>query len=271
MPTETTPDLETGWHPDTPADDTVLRRGVLALAAAWELVGRAGSGRTSSDARYRAIDVGRPSAFFNSATLLQPLHADGIEATVDQIERFYAQSGHGAALLWSPWPTPDLTGRGWTLQGYPPLLYRPAGQPVEPRHRDDLQITEVTTPDELGAWCRLAVESFPFTEVEPPEALLDPASVDDPHFRFTVASTGDRDVAVASQVVVDGVNVLLLGVTRPEQRGHGYYTALIADRLARHPELPAVTIVSDDSRHVLVERFGFLPISRFTLWERQRP
>ena len=40
MTAETLPVLETGWEPNTPADDTVLRHGVLALAATWEAIGR---------------------------------------------------------------------------------------------------------------------------------------------------------------------------------------------------------------------------------------
>lgn len=269
--TDATSDLETGWSPNTPSQDTVLRRGVLALAAAWETVGQASGVRTIHDDRFHAVDTGRPTGLFNSATLLQPLRDDGVASTADQIERFYDQAGHGAALLWSPWSTPDLTARGWTLQGHPPLLYRPAGVPVVSRERDGLEITEVSTSGQLAAWSRLAVKAFPLGEVDPPDGLLDPAVLRDPRFRFTAARVSGRDVAVACQVIVDGANVLLLGTTLPEARGHGYYAALIADRLARHPDLPAVTIVSDDSRPVLVERFGFLPISRFTLWERQRP
>lgn len=271
MTTETEHDLEHGWRPGTPTDDTVLRRGVLALAAAWELTGKAGGGRVNRDGRYTAVDLGRPSGFFNSATLLQPLRDDGFEAAIDQIERFFAQPGHGAALLWSPWPTPDLTDRGWTLQGHPPLLYRPAGMPVKRRHRDDLEVVEVSSSAELAAWCRLAVEAFPFDDVNPPSELIDATVLEDSRYRFIVARVAGHDVAVACQVVVADTNVLLIGATHPEHRGHGYYGTLIADRLARHPDLPAVTIVSDDSRPVLVEHFGLIPISRFTLWERPRP
>ncbi len=271
MTTDIIPDLETGWTPHTPADDTVLRRGLLALAASWELTGRANGGRVRREARYTVVDHGRPSGLFNGAMLLQPLRGRGFEAAVEQIEGFFSESGSGAALLWSPWSTPDLTERGWTLQGHPPLLYRPAGIPVERRDREDLEVAEVATPTELEAWSRLTVEAFPFDDVDPPGGLLDPTTLGDPRYRLTVARVAGRGVAVGGQVVVDGTNVLLLGATHPDHRGQGYYAALVADRLARNPDLPAVTIVSDDSRPVLVERFGFLPISRFTLWERPRP
>lgn len=271
MTSETMPVLETGWDPNTPDDDTILRHGLLALAATWEATADLDGGRVHRDERVSAVDLGRPTGMFNSASLLQPPRSDAFTTTVDRIERFYDAQGAGAALLWSPWPTPDLTDRGWTLQGHPPLLYRPAGLHVEPREPPDLAIAEVTTERELTEWCTTVVASFPLTEVDAPNALFDPAVLDDDRYRFIVGRVGDRTVAVGCQVVIGGTNVLLLSAVRPEARGHGYYAALVADRLARASDLPAVTIVSDDSRPILVGRFGFLPVTRFTLWERPRP
>jgi hypothetical protein len=271
MTTDTLPALETGWETDTAATDTVLRHGVLAMAATWEALGRLGAGRVHRDERASAVDLGRPTGLFNSATLLRPLRDEAVGQVVEQLERFYDAEGTGAALLWSPGPTPDLTGRGWTLQGHPPLLYRPAGLPVEPRVPADLEVTDVGTERELAEWSAAAVEAFPLTEVEEPSGLVDLAVLDDQRFRFLLGRVDGRAVAVGCQVVVAGANVLLLSTVRPDHRGRGYYAALVADRLARAPELPSVTIVSDDSRPILVGRFGFLPVARFTLWERPRP
>lgn len=271
MTTETLPVLETGWEPDTPADDTLLRRGVLALAATWEATGQISDGRILRGDEHTAVDLGRPTGLFNGATLLLPVSDDAFATTVERIERFYDAQGTGAVLLWSPWPTPDLTGRGWVLQGHPPLLYRPAGLPVERHEPDDLVVTEVTTEHELAEWCTVAVDAFPLTEVDASSTLFDAAVLTDERFRFIVGHVGRRMVAVGCQVVVEGTNVLLLSAVRSEHRGRGYYAALVADRLARAPHLPSVTIVSDDSRPILVGRFGFLPVTRFTLWERSRP
>ena len=270
MTTQPLPVLETGWEPDTPADDTLLRHGVLALAATWEVTSQVGEGRIHRDHRFGAADLGRPTGVLNSAILFKPIGDDTVDPTVDRIEQFYDGNGSGAALLWSPWPTPDLTERGWQLQGYPPLLYRPAQLPVERRRPAGFTVGEVTTAAELAEWCTVAVEAFPLAEVDAPSGLFDPAVLDDERCRFIVGRVGSRAVAVGCQVIVGGANVLLLSTVRPEARGHGYYAALVADRLAQAPELPSVTIVSDDSRPVLVGRFGFLPVSRFTLWERPR-
>ena len=271
MTTETMPVLETGWESDTPADDTLLRRGVLALSATWEATGQVGGGRLHRDDAFTAVDLGRPTGLFNGTTLLRPLRDEDFDATVGRIERFYDSGGAGAALLWCPWPTPDLTGRGWVLQGHPPLLYRPAGLPVDRRRPDDLSVTEVTTEDALAEWCTVAVDAFPLTGVDPPTGLFDPSVLRDERYRFVTGHVGGRAVGVGCQVVVQGTNVLLLSTVRPEDRGRGYYAALVADRLARAADLPSVTIVSDDSRPALVGRFGFLPVTRFTLWERPRP
>ena len=271
MTTETLPALETGWEPDTPADDTLLRHGVLALTATWEATAQVGGGRLHRDDQCSAVDLGRPTGLFNSATLLQPIDDDAVGTTVDRIERFYDDHGRGASLLWSPWPTPDLAGRGWKLEGHPPLLYRPAGLPVERRQPEGLAVTEISTERELAEWCNVAVDAFPLTEVDAPSALFDPAILDDQRFRFVIGHVDSRAVAVGCQAIIGEANVLLLSTVRAEDRGRGYYAALVADRLARAPELPSVTIVSDDSRPVLVDRFGFLPVTRFTLWERPRP
>jgi hypothetical protein len=78
---------------DTPADDTILRRGVLALGATWEAVGQAGGGRCRRDELVSAVDLGRPTGLFNSATLLQPVRDDAFGETVGRIERFYDARG----------------------------------------------------------------------------------------------------------------------------------------------------------------------------------
>ena len=267
----TAPALETGWGATTPVDDTVQRHGLLAMPAAWEAIARACGGRTHRADGWEAIDLGRPTGLFNSATVTHPLRDEELGPSAARIERFYDRGGHGAALLWSPWPTPDLTARGWTLQGHPPLLYRPAGLPIERREPAHLEIVEVSTARELTEWCRTAVEAFPLTEVDRPGSLLEPTVLDDDRFRFLLGRAEGRSVAVGCQAVVRGANVLLLSTVHPGHRGRGAYGALVAERLARHPDLPSVTIVSDDSRPILVTRFGFLPISRWTLWERPRP
>lgn len=270
MSTSTRPALETGWQPDTAIDDTVLRQGLFAMSACWEAVGQACGARVRRDDRFTAVDLGRPSGLFNSVTLLQPLLGADLDRALDEVEEFCGGRGTGETLLWSPWPTPDLTGRGWQLQGHPPMVLRPAQRPVQQRIPEHLCLEEVTSPGELADWCTVAVEGFPFHDVRAPEQLLDAAILGDERFRFVIGRADGRGVAAGCQFVEHGMDVLLLAVTRPEARGRGCYAALAADRIAHHPDLPEVAVVSDDSRPILVGRFDFLPLTRFALWARPR-
>jgi hypothetical protein len=225
------------------------------------------------DERFVAADLGRPAGILNSAVLRQPLHGHQLDAALAEVEAFYDAEAGGRVLLWSPWPTPSLGHRGWELEGHPPLLLRPGGLPLDVGTRQPLKIREVGDRADLEAWCRLVVEGFPLEEVQPyrPGALLDERILHDDRFRLLVGHTDGRAVCIGSQFVEHGLNALFLAVTHPDARGQGLYSAMAAHRIADRSDLPAVAIVSDMSRPVLVGRFGFLPLSRFTLWTRPRP
>jgi hypothetical protein len=269
--TAPTPPLETGWETTTPAGDTILRQGVDANVTAWEAVASACGGRVHRGKGFVATDTGRPSGVMNSAMLTEPRFGEVLEATIDEIEAFYGARGHGEALLWSLWPTPDLRGRGWTLEGHPPLLFRPPTGPVEVAAPDELEVVEVTDAAGLEEWNTVVVEAFPLDGVDPRHAPLDRGVLDDDRFSLLLGRVDGRSVTAGSHVVTGDASVLLLTATRPEARGRGYYGPLVRHRLASTPDLPAVALVSDHSRPILVGRFGFLPVCRFTLWTRTRP
>jgi hypothetical protein len=65
--------LTAGWEPDTPVDDTLLRRFVFAMAETWEPVVRAMGGRVLRRAEFALVDYGRPAGLGNAVTLLRPL------------------------------------------------------------------------------------------------------------------------------------------------------------------------------------------------------
>lgn len=268
--TQTPAGLETGWLPDTPVDDTILRRFLHTFAASWESVAQAGGMSVRRDEQCSIVDLARPSGLFNSATLLQPLLGAELEDVLHRIEDHYDSEGRGDALLWSAWPTPDLRPRGWTLEGHPPLLVRPPG-PAPGAAADHSALSGVVTATALADWSTVTVEAFPLDDVARGAELLPTGIVEDDRWRFVMSREGHRAVATGSQFVEHGLNLLVLAATRPEARGRDHYAALVADRINHRPELPAAAIVSDDSRPVLVGRFGFLPVSRFTLWTRPRP
>lgn len=264
---------QTGWQPDTPAEDTVLRQFVLGQAAAWATAATAAGGRVRDDERFVAADHGTPSGLFNGAVLVRPLHGGALDATLDEIEDFCAVNGAGPFHLWSAWPTPDLHERGWQLEGHPPMLLRPGGLPVDHRAPSDLDLVDVDDAGRLATWCDLAVTAFPFEDVPHDRAgtLLYPAVLDDPRLRFFLGLRAGRPVGVGATFVDHGLSTLFLAATARRARGGGVYRAMATHRMALHPDLPHAAIVSDLSRPVLQHRLGFLPVSRFTLWTRPRP
>jgi hypothetical protein len=114
--------LTTGWEPDLPVGDTMVRRYLFHFASLCNAFATAAGGRTMESSALGASDLGHPSGYWNAATLLQP--PSDWQATLDEVEAFFA-GGTGEAMLWSAWPTPDLRERGWHLSGHPPLLIRP--------------------------------------------------------------------------------------------------------------------------------------------------
>lgn len=248
MPT-TGHDLETGWRHDTPVGDTLLRRFVCNLATSWEAAATAMQRRTLRRDAFVAADFARPTGLFNSVTLTRPLHGDDLHAALDEIEAFYS-AGAGDVQLWSPWPTPDLTGRGWLLEGHPPLLLRPPSGPVDVDAPAGLRIERVTDADGVDDWCRVAVEGFPLVEVQPYHTgdLLDDRILRDDRWRLFVGYAGDEPVCIGTLFVEHGLGNFFLAVTRPEVRGRGYYGAISRRRIAEAPVLPLAALFSDDSR-----------------------
>lgn len=269
--TTTHPDLETGWRPDTPVGDTYLRRYVCNLTTSWLAAADAMEQRTLRSDAFAAADFGRPVGLFNSVTLTQPALDGDLRDVLDGIEAFY-DTGTGDVHLWSPWPTPDLSERGWELEGHPPMLLRPPSGPVDVAAPDDLRIVRVTDARGVDDWCRVAVEGFPLEEVMPYRTgdLLDERILRDERWRLFVGYAEDRPVCVGTLFVAYGLGHFFLAVTRPEARGRGYYGAMSRTRMAAVPDLPLAAVFSDMSRPAAETRLGFLPLTRFTLWRMSR-
>jgi hypothetical protein len=262
--------LTDGWEPDLPVADTLLRQYVFNLAAFSEVPAVAAGARVLRTDELAAADLGRPAAMHNSATLLRPLPSDRPGAVLEAVEGFFDGQGTGEAYLWSAWPTPDLRPRGWVLEGHPPLLVRVPGRPPPPVP-PGLRVERVTGVEGLRDWERIAVDGFPYRELQPwhPGVLLGERVLDDERMRLWVGYEGDRPVCTGTLFVAFGVAAFSLGVTLPEARRRGYWAAMAGVRLADEPGLPAVGVFSDMSRSP-AEALGFLPVTRFTLWHRPR-
>lgn len=263
------PVLTTGWESSTPTDDTLLRQFVHAWAGALaEPVDREG-GSVIRTETHALGDLGRPASFFNSAVLLQPLPPGGWHVALDVVERTAFAGGTGQVYLWSPWPTPDLRARAWTLGGHPPVLFRPPGGPL-PTPAPDLVIREVCDAEGLATWERVVVEGYPLRDLHPHRrgSLFGPAVLGG-RMRAWVGYVGRQPAAAAASCVVEGLHVLVVGVVLPRFRGRGYWRTLLRTRLAAYPELACVSLFSDLSRPG-AQRHGFWPLARMTVWIRER-
>jgi hypothetical protein len=260
--TELARPLETGWLPDTPIGDSLLRRFVANQADLQDhLVGAVG-GRSDRTPDVALSDSGVAAAYLNQAVLLRPIW-DAHDAVLDQVASFYAGT---AGLLLSPWPTPDLADRGWQLVGHPMFVVRgPVGEPAD-APPDDVNVRRAESAGDLALVERILIGGYPMPELDglPPNRALGPALLGGAVRHWIGYLDGTPSAAAASHAAHGVVN-LCLAATLPTARRRGVWHALATARCADTPDLPAVAFTSDYSRPGFL-RMGFLPITRFTLW-----
>lgn len=261
--------LTTGWEPDLELDDTVARHYTHTLAASHAGPVMAMGGAVWARDDVVAADLRRPNAIFNAAVLTMPPPAGAWAALLEEIERFYAD-GRGEVFLWSLWPTPDLRPRGWELEGHPPLLVRPPSAPLPPSS-PELEIRDVVDTATLADFERVTIDGFPFTEHQPfhAGAWLDDRILDVPGHELYVGYVDGRPAVSGWLVHHHGLAVPMMGATLPEFRRRGCWSAMLRHRLERAANQLAATVFSDMSRPG-AQRFGFIPLQRWTLWRRER-
>jgi hypothetical protein len=260
--TELARPLETGWLADTPIGDSLLRRFVANQADLQDhLVGAVG-GRSDRAPGVALSDSGVAAAYLNQAVLLRPI-SDACDAVLDHVASFYAGS---VGLLLSPWPTPDLAGRGWQLVGHPMFVVRgPVSEPAD-APPSDVNVRRAQSADDLALVERIIIDGYPIPELDglPANRALGPAVLGSA-VRHWIGYLDGTPIATAASHAAHGVVNLCLAATLPAARRRGVWRALVAARCAGTPDLPAVSFTSDYSRPGFV-RMGFLPITRFTLW-----
>jgi hypothetical protein len=261
--TELARPLETGWLPDTPVGDSLLRRFVANQADLQDHLAGAVDGRSERTPDVALSDSGVAAAYLNQAVLLRPVR-DAHDAVLDQVASFYAGS---VGLLLSPWPTPDLAGRGWQLVGHPMFVVRgPVGEPAYAPPPRGVHVRRAGSADDLVLVERIIIDGYPAPELDglPPNRALGPALAGSAVRHWIGYLDGTPSGAAASHVAHGVVN-LCLAATLPAARRRGVWHALATARCASAPDLPAVAFTSDYSRPGFL-RMGFLPITRFTVW-----
>jgi hypothetical protein len=260
--TELARPLETGWHPDTPVGDSLLRRFTANQADLQDHLVAAVGGRSDRTPGVALSDSGVASAYLNQAVMLRPV-SDASDPVLDHVAAFYRGS---VGLLLSPWPTPDLASRGWQLVGHPMFVVRsPVGEPVA-APPGNVVVRRAESAGDLALVERILINGYPAPGLDglPANRAMGPALLGSA-VRHWIGYLDGRPVAVAASHAAHGVANLGLAATLPAARRHGAWRALVAARCADTPDLPAVAFTSDYSRPGFV-RMGFLPITRFTLW-----
>lgn len=258
--------LETGWLPDTPVEDSLLRRFVFNQTDANAAIAEAGGGRAAATDDVSLADSAGPVPYYNQAILRRPV-LDAADPVLEEVEAFFAGRAPGTATLLSLWPTPDLAPRGWTLVGHPMLVARGPLAPAEVRPGDADLVVEIG-PDRIRELERVVIEGYPMPEAAgaPPGSLVPPGAIER-GLRLRLGVVDGEPVAAAAGFVAHGVVNLCLAATLEGARRRGVWGALVRARMADGPGLPAVAFTSDFSRPGFVH-MGFLPLQRLTLWER---
>jgi hypothetical protein len=262
--------LTTGWEPDLPVEDTLLRRYLFHWASYCAAIVQAGGGAVTWTDDFAAADLRRPSGYYSSATMLRPWGHDA-DRVLDRIDEFFAD-GWGEVLLWSAWPTPDLRERGWNLEGHPPLLVRPPATMLPPPDAPEVDVRRIEDPATLAEWERVVVEGYPIPTLEgaAPGTLAAPSLLDDERLAFWLGrDEAGRAVSVGTSYVDHGIASFALGVTRPEARRRGHWLRHAVERLEHSPDLWMTGVFSDYSRPG-AESIGFVPVLRLALWTRYR-
>lgn len=257
--------LETGWLAETPIEDSILRRFIHNQADINGALATAGGGRTGRSTGVFLSDAAIPVAYMNQAILTRPLTGDD-DPVLDAIDKFFA-AGTSPATILSIWPTPDLSGRGWSLAGHPAVVLRAPG-PVDYEPPADVEVRVAATTEDFAAAERVAVEGYPLPEAAGlAEGSVLPPGLADAGVVVRLGLLDGEPVAVGNAYAGHGLVNLCLGATLPAARRRGVWEALVWARVNEAPELPAIAYTSDDSRPGFISR-GFLPVTRFTLWIR---
>ncbi len=251
--------LTTGWEPDTPLDDSILRQFVFAYADRVAWMARATGGRVDRDPAACIADAGSAFGYDNAAVLLQPPAATDLLGVLGRAHRLFAPERWWVLL--SAWPLPGSPPDGMSLVGHPPLMLRPPG-PFSVAQPSGLRICPVDDRRRLADFDAVLKAGFPL----PGGAAVADHRLLGQHLRLLVGYDGDQPVATAGACATSGVVEIDWVATLPTHRRQGIGAAMTAAAASTGPARPAVLLASDDG-HNLYRRLGFVDLLRLTIWE----
>ena len=208
-------ELEDGWQPATPEDDSLVHGYVVGFADLLREMGAAIGARVLEDDDVVALDVGVDFFYANGAVFRRPIRDVDLPGVVDRLYRFYADGPGVSWMVLSAWPIPPLDGMG--LIGHPPFMVRAPGgtaPPVPP----GLTIREATDQAGMEDFAR-ALEGYPATGTE---VFADARLLDVPGLRIWVGYLVGEPVACSGAHVTDASVLIASDPGRPVYEAMGY-------------------------------------------------
>lgn len=239
------------------------------LSDMWNSLAPASGQRSARWNGVSATDNHSPAPYPNSAAMHAALDDAHAAETVARLRTFYAGGEGGPWMLWSPWPTPDLSPYGVHLVGHPPLMVRPVGGQL-PAPPAALTIAEVTDDEGLVAFEQVLVDGFPAPELQPAGSrrVFDPRILGG-RLRLWVGRVAREPVSVAAAYIGERAVGIYMVATLPTERGKGYAAALTLQAVRAAPTLPAELQASDAGQPVYL-RLGFQIVTPYTVWTGSR-
>lgn len=257
--------LPDAWAAGLPADDNLIKAFIHGYAHFLEDTAAALGWASKRTDRFVAVDGSSAFPFQNCAVPLRPFTHEELPDLIGEIGDFFGDREGGPFLLYCGFPVPDLSPRGWSLMGHPPLMLRPAGG-APPALPDGLEIVPVTTLDQLGDFGTTLQEAFPVPELAgQPYGGYGPGLLDIPGWKMWLGRIDDHTVATSAAHVHGGIVDVEWISNRLEARGRGVGAAITWAATMADPSLPAMLIASDLGQPVY-ERMGYLRLTRVTLW-----
>jgi ribosomal protein S18 acetylase RimI-like enzyme len=266
--------LDPGYDAQTPDGDNLLLdfcRAEVQLWTSWGAALDAAHGIEEDGTVW--VDARSPSVFGNPVLWTRPLDGPAAEAAVARQAKAFGQRPGGAYLLYSAYPTPDLSGRGLRPVGHPPCMVRvPENSASQLATPADLDVRRVDSTAQLADFERTLIEAYPIPDLMPwrPGVFMGERLLSDPRWHIFVGYTEREAVATAAAYVSDHAVDVTLVTCRTEARGRGFGRAVTQAAVDADPAKPAMLLASDDGQPVY-RSMGFRTMNRFTLWVGPRP
>lgn len=215
-----------------------------------------------------ASDLGLAgSGPIDSACLLAaPPEGDALDDLVDRVEAFFGARPGGPLQIWSAWPTPDLTGRGYVRYDVPAMLREAGTEAAAPP--PELQVSGARSPADLQDVAALLDDVF---ECRAPDvSRLVTASLVGEDCEVFLGRVEGLAVATSMAFVSDGLCGVYAVATAAHARGRGYGEAITWAATMFRPDLPAALQASPMGFPVY-QRMGYRRYGTFQLWQGRRP